>query len=597
MPNHTSRVTGLVRLVAVILLGALSAAAWAQDELFVTNAGANSVTVYSRTAGGNTAPVRTLVGAATGLSAPVGVAVDTVNDELIVVNSGNSSVTVFARGASGNTAPLRKLVGAATGLHNPGALAVDTAHDEMIVSNDSFPLSVTVYARTATGNTAPLRTLTGTSTALDGQAGMALDTVNDEIVLSNANAFPAQILVFARTANGDVAPLRTIVGAATGLSRPIGCVVDAVNGEIAVVNFNSNSITVFSRTANGDVAPLRTIVGAATGLNTPNGLALDLVNNELVVTNNNANSVTVYARTATGNAAPLRTLVGLVTGMFIPLYPAVTASAPPRSALVPKSVKLALNTKDATKSTFTVSGFIDTGPDVADLTAAATVTVGSLPFPIASFTLSKGSFRSPAGNGVDVTLTPSKSASSHVAFKIKLTRNFIGDIAPDGPLTLRFQQGAVDATSAFTLAKGRFSLGKVRGSLTAPALYLNALHGVVVGSSKDSIVVNAGLPTLGATPGTKPDVHVTVGSVFSASVTGAQLKLKGADVFTFKGPSGDVTSLVVDYVHGTLSLTAKGVDLGAVADGGQPVLVAVSVGGVSHSELVRLVRSGKSLLY
>ena len=298
MSEHPSRITGLIRLFALIVLSALSTAAWAQDEIFVTNAGANSVTVYSRTASGNSAPVRTLVGAATGLSTPVGVAVDVVHDELIVVNNGNDSVTVYARTATGNTAPLRKLVGAATGMGNSQALAVDTKNDEMIVSNDSFPVSITVYARTATGNTAPLRKLTGASTGLNGQAGMALDTVNDEIVLSNVNAVPSQILVFARTASGNVAPLRTIAGAATGLFRPIGCVVDAVHNEIAVANDSPSSITVYSRTANGDVAPLRAITGAATGLSSLNGMALDLVNDELI-TVSRANAVTVHARTAT----------------------------------------------------------------------------------------------------------------------------------------------------------------------------------------------------------------------------------------------------------------------------------------------------------
>jgi hypothetical protein len=39
-----------------------------------------------------------------------------------------------------------------------------------------------------------------------------------------------------------------------------------VNNEIVVANFFSDAITVYSRTANGDVAPLRTIQGPATGL-------------------------------------------------------------------------------------------------------------------------------------------------------------------------------------------------------------------------------------------------------------------------------------------------------------------------------------------
>ncbi len=71
-------------------------AAWAEDELFVTNVSTNSITVYARTASGNTAPLRTLQGVGTGLRGPEGVAVDLVNNELVVANSSNSSITVTA---------------------------------------------------------------------------------------------------------------------------------------------------------------------------------------------------------------------------------------------------------------------------------------------------------------------------------------------------------------------------------------------------------------------------------------------------------------------------------------------------------------------
>src|SRR3990172_1263225 len=76
---------------------------WAQEEIFVANRDANSVTVYARTANGNVAPMRTLSGAATGLNQPLGLVVDTVNGELLVANFGGKSITVYTRGAGGNT--------------------------------------------------------------------------------------------------------------------------------------------------------------------------------------------------------------------------------------------------------------------------------------------------------------------------------------------------------------------------------------------------------------------------------------------------------------------------------------------------------------
>jgi len=64
-------------LALATLLGVAShpPAAGAQEELFVTNSGKHSITVYARTASGATAPIRTLTGSATGLGTPTSLAV------------------------------------------------------------------------------------------------------------------------------------------------------------------------------------------------------------------------------------------------------------------------------------------------------------------------------------------------------------------------------------------------------------------------------------------------------------------------------------------------------------------------------------------
>lgn len=134
-----------------------------------------------------------------------------------------------------------------------------------------------------------------------------LAAANGEIYIANAN----NILIHERTASGNVAPVRTISGALTGLSTAHGIFVDTVNNEIFIANSDNDSITVYSKTASGNVAPLRTIMGASTVLSAPIALAVDTVNNEIIVANANNGSVlyphiSVYARTANGNAAPLR---------------------------------------------------------------------------------------------------------------------------------------------------------------------------------------------------------------------------------------------------------------------------------------------------
>ena len=106
---------------------------------------------------------------------------------------------------------------------------------------------------------------------------MALDPVNNEMVVTNG-----QVQVYSRTANGNVAPLRTISGPATGLAEATRLALDLVNNSLAVTT--GNAVRVFARTANPGVAPLRTITGPATGLDVATGLAVDPVNNELVAT-------------------------------------------------------------------------------------------------------------------------------------------------------------------------------------------------------------------------------------------------------------------------------------------------------------------------
>ena len=102
----------------------------------------------------------------------------------------------------------------------------------------------------------------------------------------------------------------------TELAQPIGLAVDTVNDEVLVAN--EASITVYGRTANGNVAPMRTISGASTGLLEPRRpCGGHGVNNEIVVSkhqlhhrtrDNHPSSITVYNRTDTGYIAPMRTI-------------------------------------------------------------------------------------------------------------------------------------------------------------------------------------------------------------------------------------------------------------------------------------------------
>jgi DNA-binding beta-propeller fold protein YncE len=324
------RVLGLALLVGVA--GHL-APAWAQDELFVTNQDSNSVTVYFRTADGDVTPVRTLSGTDTGLSDPSGLFADPVGNELFVANAGNNTVTVYPLNwTDPNTSPIRKLDGVPTGLNEPTGLTVDRVNKELIVANFGND-SVTVYPQTwpvLVPNTAFLRQLIGaTNTKLEEPADVAVDTVHNELFVANfAND---SITVYSRTANGDTAPLRTLIGANTGLVGPQDLDLDTVHGELFVANFLAGSVTVYPRTwpvLEPDTSFVRRLSGGSTGLNGPFGLAVDTLHNELFVANFSTPSVTVYSRTASGGPGPTRTISGGDTGLSKPQFVAVIVSAP-----------------------------------------------------------------------------------------------------------------------------------------------------------------------------------------------------------------------------------------------------------------------------
>jgi DNA-binding beta-propeller fold protein YncE len=148
-----------------------------------------SITVYSRTAQSNAAPVRVIHGPKTELSLPMKVFVDTAHNELYVANSGSNSILVFSRTANGDVAPLRKIQGPATNLRKPVGLFVDTKNDEIWATSPELHVA-TVYKRTAQGNAAPVRTVRGApdgtpAPGIGNPGGIAYDPMREQILVPN----------------------------------------------------------------------------------------------------------------------------------------------------------------------------------------------------------------------------------------------------------------------------------------------------------------------------------------------------------------------------------------------------------------------------
>ena len=111
--------------------------------------------------------------------------------------------------------------------------------------------------------------------------GIAYDTTHDEIVAPNPLA--AAIVIFRGGAVGEEAPIRTIQGARTGLSRPETVAVDEKNDELFVGDPGDRRVLVYKRDADGDAKPLRAIQGPKTKLLQVVGIAVDPNRDVLVV--------------------------------------------------------------------------------------------------------------------------------------------------------------------------------------------------------------------------------------------------------------------------------------------------------------------------
>jgi hypothetical protein len=186
--------------------------------------------------------------------------------------------------------------------------------------------TLTVYARGANGDVAPIQTVSGSSTRLNGPWGIALDTSRNIYVANTGGRSPSgftSVTVYAAGANGNVAPIQTISGSNTGLSQASGIAVDA-SRNIYVGNVGNavGSVTVYAAGATGNIAPIRTVAGSRTGLTAPYFIA---VTGSGVIYAANPNggrggvgSVTSYAPGANGDVAPIRTISGSNTGLHNP---------------------------------------------------------------------------------------------------------------------------------------------------------------------------------------------------------------------------------------------------------------------------------------
>ncbi len=226
-----------------------------------TSESATKVEVFGPNADGNVKPKRVVGGKKSALGPTEGIMVDPSGD-LWVSGILNNDVTEYAPGAHGNVAPIDTIAGGNTQLSYPKGLAMSAAGQLYVVN---ITPAILIFAKGASGNVSPVASIAGSKTGLDSPYAIAFDSTGRLLVADE----DVGILVFAKGATGNVAPAAVI----TGLDNPTGVVADA-HDRIWVVDFGTNAIEEYAKNANGNATPLRTIQGQNTTLDQPLCLAL-----------------------------------------------------------------------------------------------------------------------------------------------------------------------------------------------------------------------------------------------------------------------------------------------------------------------------------
>lgn len=291
--------------------------------------GSGMILQFSASASGSVAPTSSITGAT-----------NTSFNALATDGTGNvyasyygptnqGGIVGYSAGATGSADPIRSLLSTTTtGVTAVNGLAA-SATGEIFAAEDYG--GVQAFSATATGDVAPSRRILGAFetggglSTIGSASAIAVDSMGNLYVVNQGSMGGQPLLVFGPAATGNVAPIRSLGGALTGLSADsvVGATTDtagnlyvtveAVSGTGPVPVF-SGSILEFAAGATGNVAPIRTISGTSTLLHAVSGIQVDSAGNIYVLSatpsptsTSIAPTILKFSATASGNAPPTST--------------------------------------------------------------------------------------------------------------------------------------------------------------------------------------------------------------------------------------------------------------------------------------------------
>ena len=162
-------------------------------------------------------------------------------------------------------------------VEGPDSNEVQVLPGRLVCVADRISSAVFTFDALADGDVAPLRVL-GNLTAMADPMTMAYDPAAAELFVGNAGA---SLSVYGRAASGNVAAVRRIAGANTGLAALWDIRdMEVYDGEVYVAT--ASNVFVYAAAAGGDVTPARRLDVSA------GALGIDAVNAELLVTDGSA---------------------------------------------------------------------------------------------------------------------------------------------------------------------------------------------------------------------------------------------------------------------------------------------------------------------
>ncbi len=271
----------------------------------------------------------------------------------------------------------------------------------------------------------------------------------------------------------------------------------------------------------------------------------------------------------------------------------ISDAATPAVILIRKAAIKRPKGKKPKPAKLTASGEFDIGSTDIELAGAAALGINDGALVIPAF-VAKGKRLRFDGDGVRLDLTPSKTGSSRVTFKLTLEGALADAVEADGELSLAFRNQDFFALGTVQLTQDRFAAGKT-GRLVDPPFQLSKFSGRLQFGDKDSLKMRGEFDASAGAPEVAPDVIVTVG-FFEFTAPGGQF-VRSKDKWVFKQTAVGTRTITLDYGKGRVSVSLKGIDLGQYDAGAAPAALGVEFGDVRFFDVPDLAAAKSSLKY